>query len=247
MMPEKTIAITGASSGIGRGLALSYAAAGRKLILFGRDQERLAKVQADCLARGAEVVIAVIAVEDQTRMQTFLLAQDDQRPIDCVIANAGISRKGAQAHADAGREVLQTNVLGVLNTIEPLIPRMRARQHGRIVLMASMAGYYGFSHAPAYCASKAYIRSLGQSLRPMLVKDSVKVNVICPGFIDTPLIATNEFPTPFKMSVDKAVAIMRAGLGKNKPVIAFPLTIVLVLKLLNLLPARLADRLTRHL
>jgi len=141
--------------------------------------------------------------------------------------------------------VLATNIDGVLNTIHPLIPRMRSRGRGQIAIMSSLAGFRGFPGAPAYCASKAAVRLMGESLRGELAALGIEVNVICPGFVRTPMTDRNPFPMPFLMEAERAARIIRRGLERNRGRIAFPLPVALAVRLLAALPDILADRLTR--
>ena len=93
------------------------------------------------------------------------------------------------------------NINGVLNTIDPIIPRMAARGHGQVAMMASLAGYRGLAGAPGYAASKGFVKLYGEGLRGSLAPHGVKVNVICPGFVDSRLTLLNDFPMPFFMEV----------------------------------------------
>jgi len=172
---------------------------------------------------------------------------DDIAPIDLVIANAGISAGsgGVGEAAEQVRTIFETNVGGMLNTIHPLIPRLRARKSGQIALMASLAGFRGFPGAPAYCASKAAVRVYGESLRGDLATDGVRVSTICPGFVRSRMTAANPFPMPFLMNTDRAARIIRRGLAQNRARIAFPWPTASVAWLLMALPSGWVDRLLR--
>lgn len=237
------ILITGASSGIGAALAEAYAQPGRHLSLTGREHERLAVIAAACRARGASVDELVFDVADQAATETLLLAVDAKRPIDLVIANAGISggTHGGTETADQVRAIFQTNVDGVLNTVLPLLPRMEARRHGQIALMASLAGHRGFPGAPAYCGSKAAIKVWGEGLRGQMAASGVEVTVIMPGYVKSPMTDANDFPMPFLMPVERAARLVRDRLAKNPPRIAFPWPTATVAWLIGLLSPRLTD------
>jgi len=242
-----SILITGASSGIGKGLALHYAKPETQLLLLGRNEERLKQVKLDCEMKGAVVEIASIPVENESAMRDWLITRDEKTPIDMVIANAGISKTSSNLADAQTRKIYAINVFGLLNTIEPIIPRMQQRKSGQLVLMSSLAGFYGLPRSIAYCASKAAVKSIAQSLRGRLAKEGIKVNLICPGFVDTPLTQKNPFPMPLLMPVEKACRIITNGISKNKALIVFPFRMFFMLKLLNILPAWLADRMTRSL
>ena len=217
MTNTKHILITGASSGIGKALALYYAMDGVVLSLSGRNAERLDNVARVCRERGADVDVAVLDVCDAQAMREWIVARDTALIIDLVIANAGISAGTATGGEDAGQvnRVFETNVQGVFNTIHPAIDRMRSRKSGQIALMSSLAGYRGWGSAPAYCASKAAVRIYGQALREFLQADNIQVNVICPGFVRSPMTAVNDFPMPFLMESGQAVQKNCQGFGQE--------------------------------
>lgn len=218
--------ITGASSGIGEALALALARPGGTLTLSGRDGARLEAVAQACRVRGAAVNTAQIDVSDAQAMAGWLQAADDTLPVDLVIANAGISAgtAGVLHGEDPGqvRRLFAVNLQGVLNTIEPLLPRFTGRRAGHIAVVSSLAGMRGWPGAPAYCASKAAVRVYGEGLRGALVRSGVRVSVILPGFVRSRMTAVNEFPMPFLIPADRAAAIIIRGLAKNRGRIAFP-------------------------
>lgn len=223
-MPPQSILITGASSGLGAGLARHYAREGTHLFLCGRDEERLNTVAQECRTAGATVETAVVNVDDAVAMRGWITTCDQTRPLDLVIANAGISAgtgHGGETEEQC-RAIFATNQNGVLNTVWPAIDVLRPRRQGQIAIMASLAGFRGFAGAPSYCATKAAVRVWGEALRDWLAPKGVKVNVICPGFVTTPLVAHNRFPMPFLMDCPKAVAIIARGLERNQGRIAFP-------------------------
>ncbi len=234
----QNIAITGASSGLGAALAVYYARSGRVLHLLGRNAERLKQTALLCEELGAEVSTKIADVTSEDEMRQWLEEIDDKSPIDLLIANAGISAGiggGLEKSAQA-RQIFATNICGMVNTIMPLIPRMIERKNGQIVLISSLAGIRGLASSPAYSASKGWARIYGEGLRGWLKNYNVRVNVVCPGFITTPLTAVNNYKMPFIMSADKAACIIAEGLAKNKGRIAFPLRLFLPLWWLAALP-----------
>lgn len=239
----KTVLITGATSGIGRSLALTYARAGRHLLLTGRSAERLDAVAGQCRERGATVETAALDVTNAPALRRQLLDWDDKTPVDLVIANAGISggTGGGGESTEQADAIMATNVQGVLNTIHPLMPRMTARRRGHLALMGSMAGFRAMPGAPAYSASKAAVRFYGEALRPLLARDGVGVSVICPGFIETPMTDVNNFAMPFLMSAERAAEIIRKGIGRNCGRIAFPFPMHLLMWFLSVLPPFMTD------
>jgi short-subunit dehydrogenase len=226
MKTFSSIVLTGASSGIGEALALDYAGPGVALALTGRDAERLETVAAGCRAKGATVVAETIDVTDRERLLPWLNAFDEAHPVDLVLANAGISIDKDNSSLDDFsiiRKTLDVNINGVLNTVEPLLPRMMARKRGQIGIVSSLAGFVGLPYSASYNASKAAVRVWGESIRYVLKKDGVGVSVICPGFVVSRITSDAPFPMPFMMTASRASSIIRRGLAANKPRIAFPI------------------------
>ena len=244
--PQK-IVITGASSGLGMALAWGYARPGCILGLIGRDRDRLEAVALQCREKGAETHIALLDVTDSDAIGTWLREFDHQHPIDLCIANAGISAGtgGGGESAEQARHIFNVNVNGVINTITPVLDRMKTRHKGQVAIVSSIAGFRGSPTAPAYSASKAAVRYLSQALNGEFAPHGVQVSVICPGFIQTPMTTVNRFPMPFIMTADKAATIIRKGLERKKNKIIFPLPMALLARLQNMIPDTLINRLYR--
>jgi short-subunit dehydrogenase len=199
-MPDHVV-ITGASSGIGAALARAYSRPGVRHSLLGRDQTRLTQIALDSRIRGADVKVHSCDVFDAPGMESWLLEVDSLHPVDLVIANAGIGGSKALAQnsleaGDVARRILSTNVVGVVNTVTPLLPRFVARGHGHIAIVSSLAAFLGLPDCPAYSASKAALRIYGDALRRLVGPQGVDVSVICPGFINTPMSASLPFRPP---------------------------------------------------
>ncbi len=242
----RTILITGASSGIGASLALHYARKGARLILGGRHAGRLEQTAILCRETGAEVHTQIVDMRADNIAHQWIAGMDKRFPIDLVIANAGISGGTSglspEEFSTQAREIFDVNVTGVLNTIGPILPRMVARKAGQIAIISSLAGFAGYPGAPAYSASKAAIRVYGEALRERFKKDRVKVNVVCPGFIKTPMTDVNPYAMPFLMEAGNAAARIAQGLDKDRALIVFPLPTALPARLLGLLPLWLRSK-----
>ena len=247
MKDPRVIVITGASRGIGEGLAKAYAEPGRSLLLIGRNTARLEAVAQACRDKGTEAVAAVADVADRLGLDQLLTDFDRQNPIDLVIANAGIghgSGKYLMEVAEQTQEVIDINVAGVTNTIMPLVNRMAARERGQIALVSSIAGFAPLTHAVSYSASKAFVKFWGEALRGRMKPFGVEVTVICPGYIRGEFTASNRFPMPFLMDPDRAVQIMKRGLEAGQGRVAFPWQMSWGAGLLGVLPSFVAQALT---
>jgi len=246
MMPKpRSILITGASSGIGKALAIEYAAAGTHLALGGRNQERLKSVAAECKGKGASVTVGLVDIRDRSKLSQWIFSVDDENPIDLVIANAGITAGTGMGrlreHPDIVRSVIETNLLGVINTIDPALERMCMRGGGRIAVMGSLGALRGMPYCPSYSASKAAVHTYAEGLRGGVARLGVGVTIIAPGFVSTPLNNAIVCPKPLLMSEDRAARIIRRGLDRGRAVIAFPRALYYGLLLARLLPLRWAD------
>ena len=247
--PPRCIVITGASSGLGAGLAQSYAAPGKTLGLVGRNAARLSMIATACRKRGAMVHEGVLDVAQAEPIGDWLVALDSACPVDLVIACAGISAgtrpDGHPEGLAAAIEMVRANLLGVIHTIEPLLPVFAARRAGHLALVASIAAYRGLPDSPGYCASKAGVRAYGEALRAALAPQDVQVTVISPGFFTSPMSKRFLGSKPFQISLDQAVTRIRTGLDSRRRRLGFPWQLRLVLQTLDLLPAAIGDRLIR--
>jgi short-subunit dehydrogenase len=245
----KSILITGASSGLGGALACAYARPGVTLGLIGRSQDKLDKVAEACRVSGAMVHAAAIDVADADVLGDWIHDFDSTAPVDLVIANAGTSAGPAPGTAAEGLTLatrqVRTNLLGVMNTVEPLLPGFLARGRGRIAIVSSIAGYRGLPYSPAYSASKAGARAYGEAIRAMLKPRGIPVTVVCPGFFDSPMTDRFKGPTPFLFTLERTAAIVKRGIDSGRARVAFPSILVLGLRLADLLPPVIGDAIMR--
>ncbi|MBU6338554.1 MAG: SDR family NAD(P)-dependent oxidoreductase [Rickettsiales bacterium] len=246
MKSPKNILITGASSGIGKALAIKYAThSDVNLFLSGRNLERLEEVKKICqeLKRGANVFCKIIDVRDESDMANWIDEIEKNYELDLVIANAGISAGTASGVESSKqiKEIFAINLDGALNTINPAIAKMRQRKKGQIAIISSLAGFRGLPSSPAYSASKAAVRVYGEALRGNLREFGIAVNVVCPGYIKTPMTDVNNFPMPFLMPPEKCAEVIVKKLKKNVSRISFPFPLFFVVWFTTLLSNKITD------
>jgi len=241
-MTYKNILITGASSGIGEALALYYASQGaQNLFISGRNKERLNDIKQRCEKAGATVYAERVDVTDMEIMRRWIEKANKKAPLNLVIANAGVST-GEETESNV-RNTVQTNVNGVVNTVLPAIEvyRQSKEVNKHLALISSIAGYHGLATAPSYSASKAFVKAWGEALRLALQNDSIKVSVVCPGFVRSRITDKNTCPMPFFMEADDAARVIARGIEMNKGIIAFPWPLRFSSWVLGCLPNALSD------
>ena len=246
------VLLTGASSGIGRALALALAGPGVTLHLGGRDEARLQIVTAECRAKGATALPRAVAVTDAAAMRAWI---SQAGPLDLVIANAGISGGfgvGNVESAEQTRAIFATNFDGMLNTVLPAMAVMALQPldaggvRGRIAVVASVAAFLPGPTAPAYHASKAAADSWVVGTSGSARRQGIRMTSLCPGFIETPMTAGNEFPMPGIMSAERAAALMLRAIRLDMTRYAFPGWVAAGARLSALLPAEWREAVARR-
>ena len=231
--------ITGASSGIGRALALALAARGTRVAATARNAGALAALarSATCLP-GAILPFPADVTDAAAMTATVAAIEREAGPIERAILNAGIYDPQRSETFDAAgyRRVFEVNVIGAANGIEPLLVPMRRRGRGEICLMGSLSAYRGLPEAAPYGATKAALLSIAESLAPGLARDGIRIRIVNPGFVDTPMTAANRFPMPLIMPPERAAAIILRGLDRGGFEIAFPRRLAWTLRFARCLP-----------
>ncbi len=236
------VVISGASSGIGLALAQHYLHQGAVVAAFARRAELLQALSAQF---PQQVHCYPLDVRDATAIQAA--AHDFIARVgvpDIVIANAGVSRGTLTEYAEdvqAFQQVMDINVLGAVKTFQPFLAAMRAAGKGRLVGIASVAGFRGLPGSEAYSASKAALISYLESLRVELYRSGVKVVTICPGYITTPMTAHNPYAMPFILDADVAARRIARVIHCGKSFAVVPWQMGLVGSLLKWLPNWLYD------
>jgi short-subunit dehydrogenase len=244
-MNGKHVLITGASSGIGRALAVRYAQEGARLELFGRNEARLRVTAEACRAAGGVVECHVADVRDREAMRAAVAKALEAGPLDVLVANAGVASGPGPDQLleseEAVRAIFSINLFGQLNTIEPAISSLVSQRAGVVALVGSMMGLRALPFSPTYCASKAALHIYATSLRAKLAPHGVDMSLIVPGWVDTPM---SQATTAWKASMitdAEAAEIVWRGLEKRRPIIAFPRYMYWALRIIELLPPRLVD------
>jgi short-subunit dehydrogenase len=235
----KRVWLTGASMGIGHALALELAARGAVLILTARNRETLDEVRREVETQGGRALVKPGDVTDLDRMKTIAAeAEDELGGIDVLIANAGTHLFTKHDLFDTAEylTLMDINYGGTLRCIEAALPGMLQREAGRIVGMASLAGFRGLPRAAAYSASKGALINFLQSIRFHLLEHNVQVTIVNPGFVRTPLTDKNDFHMPFLMDADRAARIICSGIERGRKEIAFPIPFSWTIQLMRIIP-----------
>ncbi|MFO1148796.1 MAG: SDR family NAD(P)-dependent oxidoreductase [Alsobacter sp.] len=233
--------VTGASSGIGRAVALELARRGFTVVATARREAELQALAADPAAAG-RIVIETGDVTDASGIAGIVFGMQERHgPLALAFLNAGtyFPDKGVDFDAELVKRTFDINIGGVANCLEPVLKVMKARGKGQVAVNASVAGYGGLPKSAAYGPSKAALINMCASLRFSLVHAGITMQVVCPGFVGTPLTAKNDFPMPFLIPADDAARRICDGFAKGGFEIAFPRRMAWLLKALNLLPYRL--------
>lgn len=242
----KVIFITGASSGIGAGLALAFAVKGSNLGLLARRADLLNELKLKCEARGGTARVFPCDVTDETAVASAAGSLESEfGRIDVLIANAGIGGNDPETRAlspSAIRKVFEVNLMGAVNAVHSVIPGMLKRNSGQLVAVSSLAGFRGLPKSAAYSSSKAAMTAFFESVRLDLIGTGVGVTVIQPGFIKTALTSGRAAKMPFLMELEDAIPLFINAIEKKKRFAAFPWQLATIVRAGRLMPGWLYDR-----
>ena len=234
--------ITGASSGIGAALASSLAQLGHEVSGVARRHDRLR----DLAAKYRHFHPYGADVTDAASIKSVIeTATAHAGPIDVAILNAGMYQPQDSSQMDPAvyAQHMDVNYMGVVNALAPVIRSMVARKTGHIAITSSVAGWRGLPKSAAYGPTKAALISLAESLYFDLTPKGIKVQVICPGFVESEATAVNDFDMPHLISASRAATYILDGLGSSDFSIEFPRAFTRRMGLLRWLPDRLYFRL----
>ena len=243
-----TVLITGASSGIGRGLALEYARRGAHLALLARRAAELDSLASDVRALGGDALCIPVDVRDTAAVAEAVRRADHELgSLDRVIANAGRgdTRLSTRLTWDEVESIIDVNIRGAMATLVAAIPIFLAQQRGHLVGVSSLAGLRGLPMSAAYSASKAALSTFLESLRVDLAPAGIRVTDVQPGFVATPFNEKVPYKTPFMWPVDKTARHIVRRLDRAPAVVAFPWPVAFVTRFSRLLPAWIYDRVAR--
>ncbi|HMP01608.1 MAG TPA: SDR family NAD(P)-dependent oxidoreductase [Gemmatales bacterium] len=245
---NQVVLITGAASGIGRQLSLEFVRRGARIAAIDLAREPLEVLMKDlAAAAGTTQPPGAWALGDVTRLEQMHAAvrklEAELGPIDVVVANAGIGMDNPVIGFSAAvfEKQVAVNLVGIANTLEPVLPGMIERRRGHVVGIVSLASYRGLPLMAGYCASKAGAASLMDALRVELLPHNIDCTSICPGWIKTNLTKNIDVPMPGMLTVEEAVAIMMRAIERKKRYIAFPFKTRFLLLLNRVLPTRVGD------
>ncbi|MFK7792795.1 MAG: SDR family NAD(P)-dependent oxidoreductase [Devosiaceae bacterium] len=242
-MTKPLVWITGASSGLGHALSLEMAARGYRLVLTARRLDALETLKAEIAKEHPqiEVHLAEGDIVDAQRMDAIVNEMEAHGGIDIAALNAGIYIPVDATKPDlaAFHTTFDVNLKGTANCVVPLINAMKPRRKGQIALVASVAGYSGLPMAAAYGATKAGLINMAEALRFDTERMGITIQVVNPGFVETPATDDNPFEMPFLLKVDDAARRMADGLEAKTFEVTFPKRFTFQLKFMRLLPFNL--------
>lgn len=243
---DKTVFLTGASSGIGEALAVEIAKRGAGLGLLARREDLLKKLAAKCETAGGKARVFTCDVVDAQAVQS---AADKFRSefghIDILIANAGIggnNKETRELQPEAVKKVIDINLIGAVNSVAAVLPQMLERKSGQLVAVSSLAGFRGLPKSAAYSASKAGMTAFFESVRLDVQDKGVAVTIIQPGFIKTPLTSGRANKMPFLMELEDSMPLFLKAIEKRKKFAAFPWQLATFVSAGRIFPAWLYDK-----
>jgi|SRR5262245_15008922 len=246
--PHRVCAITGASRGIGRAVALEVARRGTKVALLATREDLLRDVASEIERGGGTALPLRCDVRSRDDVHRAIAAAASALgPVDLLVASAGIGRPVPARAFDAGEveEMYRVNVLGTVYAVEAVLPGMIAARGGRIVGISSLGSFRGFADAATYCATKAALNLQLEGLRVVLAPLGVGVTTILPGFVRTDMTARNAFRMPFLVEPEGAARKIVRAVERGKRVASFPWPVAAFVWLAKRTPNAIFDRVAR--
>ena len=242
--PVKNVVIIGASKGIGEALVREYSDTGAAVVMLSRDIAALKELADSIKARGGKAYYQRCDVTDREQVREALAyAKKNLGRLELVIINSGIGQPEWMKDFDSSlfKETMAVNAFGVAYVLEFLIPLLRKQAGGIIAGVSSMADVRGYPGSASYCASKAAMTRLLESARVELKGDNIPVITVRPGWVRTGMTIKNEFKMPFILDAGRAAKKIRIGIEKKKRVVQFPLPVLVMSHVAQILPPFLFD------
>lgn len=233
---DGTIWVTGASSGIGAALVRRLVKRGWNVAMSARSADALAELEAECGGKAKSFPLDVTDADATRDVVTRIDAEFG--PLVCAVLNAGVY---IPVHAECPqvedfRKTIEVNLMGTAHALAVLNPLFAGRRKGQITLVSSATGFGGMPTSAAYGATKAALINMAESMRIELDRWGVLVQVVTPGFVDTPAQDDNAFPKPFMVSAETAAKRIAAGLRSSRFETTFPRRFTWSLKMIYALP-----------
>ena len=231
--------VTGASSGIGWEIAKELARQQCAVGVIARRQELLVKLVQEIQSAGGKAACAVADVADRAQTNAAIRALRDQLgPVDLLIANSGVGypTRIDPINVDEIDTMFKVNTLGVVYAIEAVLPEMLQRGQGHLAAISSLAAYLAIPGESGYCASKTAVNVYLDALRVQLRPRQIHVTTVCPGFVSTPMTASNKSWMPWLMKPDRAARLIVRALMRKKKIYNFPWQLSLIVKCAAWLP-----------
>ncbi len=248
-LKDKIVWITGASSGIGKFLSIEMAKRGAICVVTARRKNILDDLCQQIQNSGGK---AYAYVGDVTNLDEIKRVASDIKQefgkLDLLVANAGnhIFTKPLNFDSSEYMNLMNVNYGGMLYCIEAVMEIFKTQGYGKIVGMASLAGYRGLPKAAAYGASKSAMNHFLESIRFHFERENINVTIVDPGFVKTPLTDKNDFQMPFLVSPERASRIICDSLEKGKKLISFPIPFNWFINFLRIIPYFIYEKLVRY-
>ena len=238
-MVKKTVWLTGGGTGIGKDLTKLLCDNGFDVIISGRRKDKLIEV-----AKYNKKKIFPYKLDVSNLKETDIVAKKIIKKfkfIDLLVLNAAIYSPGSLKEISPinAKKVIDINLTGIINCLPTIVNTMKKKQKGHVIFVSSPAGYRGMPGAGLYGVTKSGLTFLAETLKIELEQFNIKVQVVHPGFIKTPMTDKNTFPMPFLMSSEKAAKIIFSKINSNIFEIYFPKMLLIPMKILSFLPYRI--------
>lgn len=230
--------VTGASGGIGHAVCLALARQGYTVAASARSEDKLAELTAEQVSPGRIVAFPADVTDEDGMRRTVERIEAELGPIALAVLNAGTSlpSQGDRIQPALFERIYDVNVFGVVRSLAPVIDSMKARRKGQVAIVGSLTAYFGLPTTAAYGATKSALNTMAESLRFDFEKMNIRIQIINPGFVDTPLTRKNKFPMPALIQTDSAARRIVDGIRSGGFEVTFPRRLAIPMKIIRLLP-----------